>query len=213
MKQRDIAELRRRLNPDHRNPTLIRGCYADRQGRIISTFIQPVMELTEGENQQYMALFKKVLSGTPGQNLTDIPLDSTHPGEAYRLLERLRQTALKDDEAVDAFFEQVLSTLRADPAQDKQSVTEDQQAANTLVLLLHDGYDVPYRDANDEIDAERSSEVFSYVLCAVCPVKPGKETLGYVDSRHAFHGLPAQWIAAMPEQGFLFPAWRIAGPM
>ena len=208
MNLRDLAELRRRLNPDHRNPTLIRGCYADRQGRVISTFIQPVFDLTEEENKQYMALFKKVLSGTPGQQLTDIALDSAAPGEPLRLLERLRASSLKDDEAADDFFTEVLSSLRDGADSGLQSVAEDQKAANVLVLLLCDGYDVPARDVNGEIDRERSEDLFSYILCAMCPVKPGKEALGYVDSRHEFHGLPAQWIAGMPEQGFLYPAWE-----
>ena len=207
MNLRDLAELRRRLNPDRRNPTLIRGCYADPEGRVISSFIQPVFELTEEENRQYMSLFKKVLSGTPGQQLTDIPLAGEGAG-LCGALEALRTSGLKNDEAADAFFEAALAALREGSREGLQSVAEDQKAANTLILLLHDGYDVPYRDANGEIDRERSDGLFSYLLCAVCPVKPGKEALGYVDSRHEFRGLPAQWLAGMPEQGFLYPAFE-----
>ena len=69
MNQRDLSQLKRRLNPDKRNPTVIRGCYVSYDGQVISTFAQPVFHLPAEENEKYMSLFKKVLSGTQGQNL------------------------------------------------------------------------------------------------------------------------------------------------
>ena len=39
MNQRDISEIRRRLNPDKRNPSLVRGCYVRPDGQVISTFV------------------------------------------------------------------------------------------------------------------------------------------------------------------------------
>ena len=65
MNQRDFAEIRRRLNPDKRYPTVLRGCYTDHAGQVISTFAQPIYHLPAEENEKYMSLFKKVLSGTP----------------------------------------------------------------------------------------------------------------------------------------------------
>ena len=35
MNQRDLSELRRRLNPDKKNPTVIRGCYVDHTGQVM----------------------------------------------------------------------------------------------------------------------------------------------------------------------------------
>ena len=37
MNQRDLAEIKRRLNPEKRNPSLIRGCYVDHVGNLITT--------------------------------------------------------------------------------------------------------------------------------------------------------------------------------
>ena len=42
MNQRDFSELRRRLNPDRRNPSVIRGCYVTHDGQVISTFPLPI---------------------------------------------------------------------------------------------------------------------------------------------------------------------------
>ena len=47
MNQRDLSELRRRLNPDRRNPTLLCGCYLTGDGRVISSFAQPIGSLPQ----------------------------------------------------------------------------------------------------------------------------------------------------------------------
>ena len=63
MNQHDLSEIRRRLNPDKRNPSVICGCYVDHIGNPIASFSVPVATLYEQENIAYMAIFKKVLSG------------------------------------------------------------------------------------------------------------------------------------------------------
>ena len=66
MNQRDLAEIKRRLNPDRRNPSVICGCYVDHIGNPITSFLLPVAFLYEQDNANYMALFRKVLSGQIG---------------------------------------------------------------------------------------------------------------------------------------------------
>ena len=63
MNQHDLSEIRRRLNPDKRNPSVICGCYVDHIGNPITSFSVPVASLYEQENVAYMSIFKKVLSG------------------------------------------------------------------------------------------------------------------------------------------------------
>ena len=41
----------------------------------------------------------------------------------------------------------------------------NRKIGNTLILLAHDGYDVPYRDANGEKDPERAAQK----LAKLCP--------------------------------------------
>ena len=134
MNQRDISEIKRRLNPDHRNPTVIRGCYLDARGQVISSFTQAVERMPEGENEKYMALFRRSLSGTQGQNLLQIGFtpDQTMNDENYVLLQRLRESALKDDEAVDQLCEKIAASLAEENA-DLQSVSDSQNAANWLI--------------------------------------------------------------------------------
>ena len=74
------------------------------------------------------------------------------------------------------------------------------------LVQAHERYDVPFK-AKDGAKLEDGSEVFSYFVCAVCPVKPGKEHLSYIAEEKTFHNRSAGWAAGMPEVGFLFPAF------
>ena len=203
MNQRDLAEIKRRLNPDKRNPSQICGCYVDHIGNPITSFSLPVASLYEQENQAYMTIFKKVLSGQIGQNLTPLAF----PTESDDLLLRVRDTAFRDDTALETLFTRLISGIRAEHP-DMQSVEDAQNAENWLILLMHDVMDVRKRDNNEEIDYENSDRTFSYFLCAVCPVKQDKPALRYVPSDSCFHERAPEWLANVPALGFLFPLYE-----
>ncbi|MBQ6400018.1 MAG: DUF4317 domain-containing protein [Clostridia bacterium] len=203
MNQKDLAELKRRLNPDKRNPTLICGCYVDHIGNPITSFQLPVDTLYEQENEKYMALFRKVLSGQIGQTL--LPVD--FPTASDDLLLRARDTALNDEEVLQSLFTRLIAGIRAEHP-DTQSVEDAQTAENWLILLLHDSLDVRKRDINDEIDRENSDRAFSYILCAICPVKQEKAALRYLPSDGVFHERTPEWLASAPSLGFLFPLYE-----
>jgi len=203
MNQRDLAEIKRRLNPEKRNPTLIRGCYVDHVGNPITRFELPVASLYEQENEKYMTLFKKVLSGQIGQTLMPIAF----PTETDDLLLRVRDCGLKDDETVNALFTRLMAGIRAEHP-DMQSVEDAQTAENWLVLLMHDDMDVRRRDNNGEVDQENSDRAFSYFLCAVCPVKQDKAALRYDPADSIFHERAPEWLASAPALGFLFPLYE-----
>ena len=42
MNQKDITEIKRRLNPKYGNPTIIQGCYLTAEGTVISRFATPI---------------------------------------------------------------------------------------------------------------------------------------------------------------------------
>lgn len=211
MNQRDLSELKRRLNPDKRNPTVIRGCYVGHDGHVISTFVQPVFNMPQEENEKYMAIFKRTLSGTLGQNLLNVEFSASQAmdGDEHHLLSALRDSALKDEAAVDAFYQRVIDYLKAvHEAGDTQSVSENQEAENHLILMMHDGYDVPYKNQNDETDREQSFYLFNYIICSVCPVRQTKPVLSYYAAENEFHSRMLDWVVSAPNLGFLFPAYE-----
>ncbi len=197
MNKKDIAEIKRRFNPEHNNITCIRGCYVNNQGEVISSFTRSLVGMAQEEAEKYLAIFKRTLSGNQGQNLLDISFDpeTMENSPEYQLLTALKNTALKDDETVEYFFQQIISGLHM----------ED----HYLILLMHDGYDIPYRSREDDSKvADMSTEVFRYILCSVCPVRLTKPTLSYDAGKNDFRSRESDWIVGAPEMGFLFPAFE-----
>lgn len=109
-------------------------------------------------------------------------------------LSALRDSALKDGTARQTFYQKIMESL-------------DMGDSNYLILLAHDVYDVPYRGKDDETQADASDQVFSYMVCCICPVKDSKVELGYFPGENEFHNCAAGQIVAAPELGFLFPAF------
>ena len=151
--------------------------------------------MTQEEQEKYLALLKKVLSGTLNRNLTDISFRTSQVADSdeHRLLSTLRNSALADEQARQKLYETVIHAL---------SMEE-----NYLILLAADKYDVPYRTRDDRQLEDSSEEVFSYFLCAICPVKQAKPALCYSHEEKDFHNLAGRWSVAAPELGFLFPAF------
>lgn len=194
MTNKDIAEIKKRFNLEKNNITVIRGCYVSSQGEVISTFSRSLRGMGQEEAEKYLAIFKKTLSGTQGANLIDIDFDPERMNDSpeYQQLTHLKDTALKDDDVVNDFFNQVIgNTGLEDPY---------------LILLMHDGYDIPHH-SKDGYNLG-SDTVFHYILCAVCPVKMTKPALSYNPDRNLFTSKDADWVVSAPEMGFLFPAFE-----
>lgn len=199
MNKQEIAEIRRRLNPDRNSIDCIRGCYVDEKGDIISEFSHSLLTLPQEEGEKYLALFRRALSGIPGKNLIEIQFrpDQVVESEQHRLLTALNSTALKVDQALERFYRSVIDSLEME--------------GNYLILLMHDSYDVPFR-ARDEYKAdEYSQDVFSYILCCVCPVKLTRPALCYCTEDKAFHDRDLEWVVSGPELGFMFPVYEDGG--
>lgn len=194
MTEKEIGDLRRRLRPDRTAITAVRGCYVSESREILTTFRQSLGLCGEEDKETYLKLLKKTLSGTVDKNLIDIPFRTAQVADSdeHRLLMALRDSELGDEETLNTFYQKVISSLAIE--------------GNYLILLAFERYDVPFK-AKDGAALEDGNEVYSYVLCAVCPVKPTKAQLSYRAEEKDFHIRDAGWAAGMPELGFLFPAF------
>ena len=195
MNQKELSELRRRFRPDKSAITHIYGCYVNSGKEIVSDLAESLGAMPEEEAEKYLGLLKKALSGTLGKNQMDIVFSTQQVADSpeHKLLTALRSSGLKDGEARQAFYQKVSERL-------------DMGDGSYLILLAHDAYDVPRRGKDDELQADASDEVFSYIVCCVCPVKEGKVELGFFPGDNEFHCAAGQTVAA-PELGFLFPAF------
>ncbi len=195
MNEKEVAEIRRRFRPDKNNITHVRGCYVNDSREIISQFDQSLAITPQEEAERILAVLKRTLSGTLGKNLIDISFETQQvvDSDEHRLLMALRSSALKDEEAVQAFYQKVIESLSIE--------------GSYMILLAQDAYDVPYRSRDGERQDDASSEVFSYFLCSICPVKMTPPALSYFAQDNMLHSRAADWILAAPELGFLFPAF------
>ena len=195
MNDKEIGEIRRHLRRDRSNITKIYGCFVNDNKEIITEFSQSTGIMPENEGDKYFALFKRVLSGAIGKNLIDITFKTAQVAGSpeHKLLMDLRESKLKDDELLHSFFQKIID-----------SVTME---GNYLILLGCDSYDVPFKGKDDLSDSDKSEEVYTYLICAICPVKQTKANLHYVPQEKLFHDGAMNQPVSAPVLGFLFPAF------
>jgi len=194
MNEKEVGELRRRQRRERSNMTAIYGCYVNENQEVISEFRLSTGIMPENEADKYFAMIRKVLSGSLGRNLIDITFKTAQVAGSpeHKMLMDLRAD-LKNDELRESFYKKIIDSV----------VLE----GNYLILLGCDSYDVPFKSKNDSFQSDSSEENFTYILCAVCPVKQTKATLHYVPEEKTFHdGAMLQQVSA-PAIGFLFPAF------
>lgn len=195
MNRKEIAEIRRRLNPDKNAISCIRGCYVNEKREIVSAFNYSLLSLPMEEQEKYLAIFKRTLAGVPGRNLIDIEFrpDQVMDDEAHQLLMGLRNTALTVDAGVEKLCRKIIDSLELE--------------GNYLILMMHDAYDVPFRHTDENKSDLISEEVFNYMLVSICPVKLTKPALSYFSEDNAFHSRDLDWVVSGPELGFMFPTF------
>ena len=196
MNDKEIGEIRRHLRRDRSNITKIYGCFVNDNREIITEFSQSTGMMPENEGDKYFALFKRVLSGSVGKNLIDLSFKTAQVAQGapeHKLLMNLRECKLSDDELLHGFFQKIIDTVTLE--------------GNYLILIGCDSYDVPFKGKDDISDADKSEEVYTYLICAICPVKQTKANLHYVPEEKLFHDGAMNQPVSAPVLGFLFPAF------
>ena len=194
MNEKEFAEIRRRFRSDKTNISRIRGCFVNEKKEIISEFDQSIGMMPEEEADRTLGLLKKVLSGSPKRNLLEIEFSTAQvmESEEHRLLTDLRSTELKDGEKIHELYGKIIPALELE--------------GNYMILLAYDSYDV-FDMSADGTKEDESRQVFSYIICAVCPVKEGKPTISYYIPGNCLRTVCADTVISAPELGFMFPAF------
>ncbi|MEE3393509.1 MAG: DUF4317 domain-containing protein [Lachnospiraceae bacterium] len=224
MNKKEINEIKGRIKDSKCTFTRLAGCYVSSNKDKIVTFNELYGNLDEEEFHKYLAIAKKVLSGTLDNNLLelkfmetslissgDIPMDVIGSGDSedtetgsesgsrgskaynnWKMIMKLRDTGLKDDDALNAFYDHVIETYNI--------------TGNYLILLFHDVYDVPVK-TKDDIKLDDSEEVYDYIICAICPVDLSKPGLGYNSEDNRIEPLSRNWVVGQVDSGFTFPCF------
>ena len=193
MIERELREIKRRFRPERSNIAKIVGCFVNENKQIIYRINQPVEFSDSVISERLLTTMKKTLSGSLGTNLTNIDFSTKQvlESEKHKLLMKLRETHLSDSEALESLYSLIIESLSIE--------------GNYVILLANDIYDV--FEYGKEGEKGESNEVFSYLVCAVCPVKNLPEALTFKESDCLFHAMSISGILSSPELGFMFPTF------
>ena len=194
MNKKDLASIRRRFTPEKNDISIIRGCFVNEKGEIVSTFSKSPISLPESEAEHYLASFKKTLGGAVGRNQFTLPV---HTDDAA-LLRQLQSTELTDDAAVNALFNTIREKMEFE--------------GSYLILAMHDAYSIPYRKAHEHTDTpDFTDKVFNYVIVSICPVKLTKPLLTFFSDDRDFHTVEPDLAVGSPALGFMYPVFSDGG--
>ena len=194
MNKKDLASIRRRFSPDKNDISIIRGCFVNEKGEIVSTFSKSPISLPASEAEHYLASFKKTLGGAVGRNQFTLPV---HTDDAA-LLHQLQASELTDETAVNELFNTIREKMEFE--------------GSYLILVMHDAYSVPYRKAEEHTDRpDFSDKVFNYIMVSICPVKLTKPLLTFFSDDRDFHTVEPDLAVGSPALGFMYPIFSDGG--
>ena len=194
MIKKEVAELKKRMKYDKTNIDRVAGCYVNGSKEKVATFSKSFLSLEEDEQNRYLEIAKKCLSGKLGNNLIELefPLDEEKEGGSQYSLLQLRDSGLKDEDLLDTYYDKIIETYN--------------NPENYLIVLFHEVYDVPMK-AKDMADLGESEVVFDYIIGAICPVAQAKGGLGYKET-DGVAVINGNMMVRPPETGFLFPCFN-----
>lgn len=173
------------------------GCYVNGDKEKVKIFSESFLDLEEKEQHKYLEIFRKNMSGTLGKNLIDLSFVNQEGKDisfGKGLLNAIKKSELRDDALLEKFYDGIINTYN--------------YVGNYLILLIYQAYDVP-GVTDDELEMEDASEeVYSYILCSICPMKLTKPGLGYDDKLEMIHTLKQSFGVELPDTGFIFPAFN-----
>lgn len=202
MNNNELKEIRSQFKKTNKNFTISRLATAYVVPKIPQTEV-PVLEIRdwddfrEAEQEIYLSIFKKALSGKMGKNLMEYVFDreAGEENEYQKKLYSLNQEALSNEEGVKEFLQQVMDNTG--------------YAGKYLITIASCEYAVPELDKNGEVlpDGNRSS--FRFLLLCTNPVDLTDIGLFYNQETEAMEKKVDEDMHVLPAvmDAFMFPVF------
>lgn len=190
MNRKEINEIKRFLSSKDRLIKDIYAAYINAERKKISFERVDFTSMSEGEEDEYIKIFKKVLS-------TDVErkfLNLTFPNGENSNRDRLYKIVKEEDQdhLVEEIFDQIIDHYPNEAAY--------------AIFLMKGIYDVP-RKGSDNLILEDSDTTYNFVITAICPIKLSKPKLVYENNIESFAKGQNDWTVAMPDTGFIYPSF------
>ncbi len=194
LQNKDILELKRRFKKEACTFTRMCGCYVDANKNKVVELNETFLNLEDEEFYKYLEIAKKALSGTIGNNLLELSFtkEEKEPGGKQQYLLGLRESGLRNPDLLSHLYDMIIENY--------------DYIGNYLILIFHDAYDVITK-TNDDLKIDESEEVYTYLLCAICPVNLSKPGLGYREAENRIGVRIQDWVVGVPDVGFLYPSF------
>lgn len=197
IQKKDVLELRRRMTKKGCTIDRVCGCYVNGGKNVVLKFSERFSDLEEEEFYKYLEIAKKALSGSLGANILELKFQRGETGDEHqRYLYALKKSKLENEEMLDRLYEKIIENYS--------------YAGNYLVLVFHDVYDVITK-TKDGKNLDESSEIYEYMICAVCPVDFSKPGLSYREEENRIGVSERNWVVGAPDLGFTYPAFANHG--
>ena len=156
MNKKEVTEIKKLFTKERCCLNRLCGCYVDADKNKVVEFKEAFLSLPEEEIYKYLDIFRKSLSGTLGKNLLNMefPLEQEMGEGTQKSLLALRDSELKDDAMLDAFYDRIIETYY--------------HPENYLILLVHGSYDIPMKTSDGLEMDDASDYIYNFVLCCLC---------------------------------------------
>jgi len=171
IEREDMLELTRRMTPSRNCFGRIAGDYRDKDGEDDGSFNTFFLSLNSADRDKQLSIAKAIPYSKTNEELKayDFGNSSKRTLEMRRLLTAINDSELKNDALLDTFYEVIADGY----------INNEEYG----IYLYHGTYDVPVK-AKDKEWLEGSEEVYSFTICAICPVdsdyNPLEPTCGFL---------------------------------
>ena len=195
MNKKEIAEIRRTFQKGKHALSAIAGCYVDHEKKLHPQECRKFLMLPDEMQRKYEEILRKSLSGALGKNLHSLEYtpEQEIEGEGQKMLLALRDSGLSDEQLLNRFY--------------RKAADNYDYGENYYIALVYGNYDVPGRGTDDLEMEDASTEVYSYILCAICPVDLSAPGLHYNAASDVIEERAQDWWVEMPANAFLYPAF------
>lgn len=201
MNKKEIAEIKKIMTIENCTITRITGVYVDIDKERSSSFVTPFLGLPDEEILKYLDIFRKTLSGKIGKNLNTVKFEhDKNLTTTQQILMILRDSGLKD--VTKGITNESMSLMELYNRIAKGYITSEPY----IILIAHGVYDIPGVTSDNKEVEDGSEEVYTYLLCCICPVKLSKAGLCREPSGR-IGCADREWMVDAPAAGFLFPAF------
>lgn len=196
MNKKEVNEIKKLFTPANCAISRICGCYVDAEKNRRTELKEAFLTLPETEAFKYFNIFKGAMSGTVGKNLLNMefPILAEEEGGTQDFLLRLRDSALKDENLVEEFYDKLIQSY--------------DYGENYYIILIHCAYDIPAKSTDGLEMYDASDFVYEFIQCIICPVKLSKAGLYYNTEANVIENRDRDWLVENPDTAFIFPAFN-----